>query len=82
MVHVQNYVFKEPSFKDGIHLAIFPHGSMGVEFFFIVTGWLMAKSICSRKNSGNEKSLSSETISFVKKKISRHFALQYYCNNV
>lgn len=68
LFHIEKYIFGEPSLKNGIHLGLFPHGSIGVEFFFLVTGWLMAKSICSRKNSNSVKNLSSETRAFIKRK--------------
>lgn len=68
MFHIEKYIFEEPSLKNGIHFDLFPHGSIGVEFFFLVTGWLMAKSICNRKKSNNEKNLSSETCDFIKRK--------------
>ena len=45
LFHIEKYIFEEPSLKNGIHFDFFPHGSIGVEFFFLVTGWLMAKSI-------------------------------------
>ena len=34
-----------------MHLAFFPHGSIGVEFFFVLSGFLMAKSIFRRRAS-------------------------------
>lgn len=68
MFHIEKYIFEEPSLKNGIHFDLFPHGSIGVEFFFLVTGWLMAQSICSRKKSNGEKKLFSETGTFIKRK--------------
>lgn len=45
LFHAEKYTFGEPSLKNGIHFALFPHGSIGVEFFFVLSGFLMAKSI-------------------------------------
>ena len=68
LFHIEKYIFEEPSLKNGIHFDFFPHGSIGVEFFFLVTGWLMAKSIFLHKNSDSEKKLWSETGAFIKRK--------------
>ena len=68
LFHIEKYIFEEPSLENGIHFDLCPHGAIGVEFFFVVTGWLMAKSICSRKQSDSEKKLSSETGTFIKRK--------------
>ena len=56
-----------------IPVTFFNHGNIGVEFFFLVTGWLMAKSIYSRYiqtkttsyAGGTVTGLFSETINFV-----------------
>ena len=46
MFHIDKYVLKLPPFKfsNEISLAFFPHGSVGVEFFFLVSGYLMART--------------------------------------
>ena len=56
-----------------IPVTFFNHGNIGVEFFFLVTGWLMAKSIYSRYiqtkttsyTGGTVTGLFTETINFV-----------------
>lgn len=52
--HIGKYLFGEPELGHGIHLALFPHGSLGVEFFFILSGLLMAASI---KKEINKKTI-------------------------
>ena len=44
LFHEQKYLLGEASLKHGVHLAFFPHGSIGVEFFFVLSGALMASS--------------------------------------
>lgn len=50
LFHEQKYLLGEASLKHGVRLAFFPHGSIGVEFFFVLSGALMASSI-SRKQA-------------------------------
>lgn len=45
LFHEQKYILGEASLEHGVHFALFPHGSIGVEFFFVLSGVLMAKSI-------------------------------------
>ena len=74
--HIQKYILK-PSLQDsGIHLAFFLHGSIGVEFFFVLSGFLMAKSVnASRSNS--TKPIASRCLSFMKRKYRSVFP--YHC---
>ena len=48
----------------------YPHGSIYVEFFFIVSGFLMALS-ASKKPQGDPRTLGSETVSYVFRSIKR-----------
>lgn len=68
LFHIGKYLFGEPSLKNGIHFALFPHGSIGVEFFFLVSGYLMAKSISKKAALNKKGDLGSNTISFMKNK--------------
>lgn len=57
--HVGKYLLGGFSLKDGVHLACFPHGAMGVEFFFLLTGVFLAASVdkqVRRMNSAGTKS--------------------------
>ena len=64
----------------GVPVTFFNHGNTGVEFFFLVTGWLMARSIYTRyiqgekaseplaSSPGSGKELFWETMHFVSRK--------------
>jgi peptidoglycan/LPS O-acetylase OafA/YrhL len=69
--HIEKYILGEASLNEGIHFAFFPHGAMGVEFFFILSGFLMAKSI-DKSRSLNPQSANNfsakEGINFIWKK--------------
>lgn len=69
LFHIEKYIFGEPSLKNGIHVAFFPHGAIGVEFFFLLSGCLMAKSIFEIKSRDKNGSLVKNTLTFMKKNI-------------
>lgn len=48
--HLEMYIMGEPSL-DSVRIMLFPHGNMGVEFFLILTGFLMAKSAFKAHNT-------------------------------
>lgn len=73
--HCEKYVMGEPSLENGIHVSLFCHGSMGVEFFFIVSGLFMAKSAYKRQLSAEKPDLATESISFMKRKIAAVFPM-------
>ncbi len=51
--HLGKYIIGEPSLKT-LKFGLFPHGAMGVEFFFLVSGYLMAKKIFKNLQGNNE----------------------------
>lgn len=59
-------------FSDGSKLPYFSFGYHGVDFYFIVTGYLMMNSINKRKNIKKE-SISISTFHFIKNKFLRLF---------
>lgn len=69
--HFDKYLLSGTKFGDEFRWAFFPHGAMGVEFFFLVSGWLMAKSVSKlRSNAPEDKNrfIPSEGTAFMKHK--------------
>lgn len=77
LFHCEKYVLGEPSLEKGYHLSLFCHGSMGVEFFFLVSGFLMAKSISKkiRMQTELQETLAKESLGFLKRKITSIFPM-------
>ena len=77
LFHCEKYVLGEPSLEKGYHLSLFCHGSMGVEFFFLVSGFLMAKSISKkiRMQTELQETLAKESLGFLKRKIASIFPM-------
>ena len=76
LFHIQKYVLDTSSEGSGIHFVFFLHGSIGVEFFFVLSGFLMAKSAYSSLNNPN-KSIATRCQSFMKRKYISVFP--YHC---
>lgn len=73
LFHGQKYLIGETSLPEDIRLAFFRQGAIGVEFFFLVSGYLMAKTIyktrvADQENGTNEQTLSRTTLGFLKRK--------------
>lgn len=68
--HTLKYTKGVPTCGEGISISLFPHGALGVEFFFLLTGLLMAKSAYkqSQKPAATTE-LGTETFSFLLRKI-------------
>lgn len=64
-VHIQKYLPGEVSVKNGVRLSFFPYGAIGVEFFFILSGFLMAATLFHSGERRNDGALGENTIGFV-----------------
>ena len=53
--HIGKYTYGAPSLKKGVFLALFPHGAMGVEFFFLLTGVFLAQSLDKQLQRAEKK---------------------------
>ena len=69
LFHCAKYFWGSVSFTSGIRLSLFSHGAMAVEFFFMLSGLLMAKSVCKRAETPiSGEALAREYGSFMRKK--------------
>lgn len=50
LFHCDKYFHGGVSFNNGVHISLFGHGAVAVEFFFILSGFLMAKSVFKKLN--------------------------------
>ena len=53
--HIGKYTYGSPSLNKGVFLALFPHGAMGVEFFFLLTGVFLAQSLDKQLQRAEKK---------------------------
>lgn len=74
LFHIQKYILVEPKIGKDIAPSLFVHGAMSCEFFFIVSGYLMASSIYKKHIKENKnnlvdgKAIANDQLSFIKKK--------------
>lgn len=61
LFHLGKYILGEAKCGEGVLLSLFVHGSIGVEFFFLVSGYLMAKS-ANKLQCNNNRPLDAQTI--------------------
>ena len=53
--HIGKYTYGSPSLNKGVFIALFPHGAMGVEFFFLLTGVFLAQSLDKQLQRAEKK---------------------------
>jgi peptidoglycan/LPS O-acetylase OafA/YrhL len=68
LFHSEKYIMGEPSLDNGYNLSLFCHGSMGVEFFFLLSGFFMAGSAYKKQQTGEAVSLAQDSLNFLKRK--------------
>lgn len=66
LFHFNQFIMDKLSFSNEGKLTFFSHGAIAVEFFFFVSGYLMAKSIFKRIDTPcNSRELSKDYVSFI-----------------
>ncbi|MGN0517229.1 MAG: acyltransferase family protein [Acutalibacteraceae bacterium] len=66
LFHFNQYIMDKLSFSNKGKITFFSHGAIAVEFFFFVSGYLMAKSIFKRIDTPcNSRELSKDYVSFI-----------------
>lgn len=66
--HMYKYIIGESPLGAPLSFKFFAHGAIGVEFFFLLSGLLMARHVDSIRKKKNKESLGEETSKYVFKK--------------
>lgn len=65
LFHIEKEFFGLSSLDNGVGFGLFTHGAMGVEFFFILSGLFMAKSIDSKRNKDETIDIGEDSWKFL-----------------
>lgn len=66
LFHGYNHLLTRPNVNHtGLHFSLAPQGALGVEFFFLLSGYLMARHVWRKASSGASSDLGQETALFV-----------------
>ena len=71
LFHYYRYLMQPVEIEEDFRFGFFLHGAMGVEFFFLVSGWLMAASVKKRiepSADGSVKFDPAKGLAFMKRK--------------
>lgn len=68
LFHMEKYVLGEIPLDGTLQFRFFVHGSIGVEFFFLLTGLLLARHVDNIRRKKIKESLGEETTKYVLKK--------------
>ena len=72
--HMGKMILGGFSLRDGVKIAVFPHGAMGVEFFFLLTGVFLAQSVDKFiQRSEKKTSIILDTLKYFWKKYTSTF---------
>ncbi|MBQ5545717.1 MAG: acyltransferase [Clostridia bacterium] len=77
LFHAEKYILGEPSMAKGVFFGFFPHGAIGVEFFFLLTGLFLAMSADKQRHRQPDAPIGDETVRFVWKKYTAIFPYHF-----
>ena len=65
LFHIEKEILGLSPLDNGIKIGFFTHGAIGVEFFFILSGLFMAKSIDSKRNKDEKNDVGEDLWKFL-----------------